>query len=104
MTGGLLQLVASGKQDIYLTINPEITFFKKVFRRHTNFSLELKEINSEQLATYGNNITFILNNHGDALHRCYLEVELPILKFSDKYIDNQNYVYKKNTEIHNLKT
>ena len=79
MTGGLLQLVTSGKQDIYLTINPEITFFKKVFRRHTNFSLELREINSEQLATYGTNITFILNNHGDALHRCYLEVELPIL-------------------------
>ena len=48
MTGGLLQIVTSGKQDIYLTINPEITFFKKVYRRYTNFALELKEISPEQ--------------------------------------------------------
>ena len=41
MTGGLLQIVTSGKQDIYLTINPEITFFKKVYRRYINFALEL---------------------------------------------------------------
>jgi hypothetical protein len=44
MAGGLIQLVTSGKQDTALTYNPEITFFKKVYRRHTNFSLELKEI------------------------------------------------------------
>ena len=47
MTGGLLQIISSGKQDIYLTINPEITFFKKVFRRYTNFSTELNRIVSE---------------------------------------------------------
>ena len=40
MAGGLLQLVAYGAQDIYLTGNPQITFFKVVYRRHTNFSLE----------------------------------------------------------------
>ncbi len=40
MGGGLLQLVAYGAQDVYLTGNPQITFFKVVYRRHTNFALE----------------------------------------------------------------
>ena len=40
MTGGLIQLVAYGNQDIHLTGNPQITFFKVVYRRHTNFSKE----------------------------------------------------------------
>ncbi len=40
MGGGLMQLVAYGAQDIYLTGNPQITFFKVVYRRHTNFAVE----------------------------------------------------------------
>ena len=40
MGGGIMQLVAYGAQDIYLTGNPQITFFKIVYRRHTNFSME----------------------------------------------------------------
>ena len=40
MGGGLMQLVAYGAQDVYLTGNPQITFFKVVYRRHTNFSME----------------------------------------------------------------
>ena len=43
MGGGLLQLVATGQQDIYLTGNPQITFFKIVYRRHTNFSILNKQ-------------------------------------------------------------
>ncbi len=103
LAGGLVQIVTSGKQDIYLTINPEITFFKKVFKKHTNFSLELIEINPEQLPEYNNISSFIIKN-GDAIHRCYLEVELPNLIFSDKYVENTNYTNRKNTEISNLNT
>ena len=40
MGGGLMQLVAYGAQDIYLTGNPQITFFKVVYRRHTNFAMK----------------------------------------------------------------
>ena len=40
MGGGLLQLVAYGAQDVYLTGNPQITFFKTIYKRHTNFSHE----------------------------------------------------------------
>ena len=43
MAGGLMQLVAYGAQDVYLTGNPQITFFKVVYRRHTNFSMECIE-------------------------------------------------------------
>ena len=43
MGGGLMQLVAYGAQDIYLTGNPQITFLKVVYRRHTNFSMEAIE-------------------------------------------------------------
>ncbi len=101
MAGGLLQMVISGQQDIYLTINPEITFFKKVYRRHTNFATELIEILPEQPANFDNRITFILNR-GDAIYRCYFEITLPTYSFSDQYITNQKYIDKKNLDILNL--
>ena len=40
MGGGLMELVAKGAQDIYLTGNPNVTYFKSIFKRHTNFSIE----------------------------------------------------------------
>lgn len=94
MTGGLLQIVTSGKQDIYLTINPEITFFKKVFRRHTNFSLELIEFLPDHPPNYNSQVTFNINK-GDAIHRCYLEVEVDKLVFDDTYITNETYILRK---------
>jgi hypothetical protein len=103
MTGGLLQMVASGRQDVYLTINPEITFFKKVFRRYTNFATELNRIAPEQSTDYDNVITFILNN-GDCINRCYLEINLPQLSFSDEYITNSDYTNYKKTQINNYTT
>jgi len=101
MTGGLIQIITSGKQDIYLTINPQITFFKKVFRRYTNFSLELIEINPEQPAEYNSIVSFILNT-GDLIHRCYFEIDLPLLSFPDSYIKDLKYIKKKETDLENL--
>ena len=102
MTGGLLQIITSGKQDIYLSINPEITFFKKVYRRHTNFSTELVEVNSQNASEYNNVTSFIINN-GDAINRCYLEIQLPNLTFPDTYITNTDYLNKKSADLSNLK-
>jgi hypothetical protein len=102
MTGGLLQIITSGKQDIYLTINPEITFFKKVYRRHTNFSIELIKVNSENASEFNNITSFIINN-GDAINKCYLELELPNLVFPDTFITNIDYLNKKSAEISDLK-
>ena len=100
MAGGLVQIVTVGKQDIYLTVNPEITFFKKVYRRHTNFSLELIEIIPDQTPNYNSVVSFNINN-GDVLHRCYLEVELPYLTFNDTNITNTLYQNKKQDDIAN---
>jgi hypothetical protein len=101
MTGGLLQIITSGKEDIYLTIKPQVTFFKKVFRRYTNFSTEFVRLYPEQEPQYDNIITFILNN-GDCINHCYLEIDIPLLSFNDNYITNTNYINQKNTKISNL--
>jgi hypothetical protein len=53
MGGGLLQLVAYGAQDVYLTGNPQITFFKVAYRRHTNFALEAIQQTFNGNPTYG---------------------------------------------------
>ena len=99
MAGGLIQLVSSGSQDVALTYNPEITFFKKKYRRHTNFSLELKQIYVEQESTYGNKISFNLPSNGDLVYRCFVQVNLPALQFTDSIITNQTYLTWKNEYI-----
>ena len=103
MTGGLLQIISSGRQDIYLTTKPEITFFKKVFRRYTNFATEHILIKPEQPPDYNNNITFIINI-GDCVGKCYIEVNLPNLYFNDSYITDQNYLNRKSTVLSNNHT
>ena len=78
MGGGLMQLVAYGAQDVYLTGNPQITFFKVVYRRHTNFSMECVEqtINGTSIlgaaATTG---TVTVSRNGDLLSKMYVTSE-----------------------------
>ena len=76
MGGGLMQLVAYGAQDIYLTGNPQITFFKVVYRRHTNFAVESIEQTFNGSAELGKKFSCTISRNGDLLHRVYLEVEL----------------------------
>jgi hypothetical protein len=80
MGGGLLQLVAYGAQDIYLTGNPQITFFKVVYRRHTNFALEAIENVFNGNPRFGSRVTCQISRNGDLIHRTYLSVNLPALK------------------------
>ena len=72
MGGGLMQLVAYGAQDIYLTGNPQITFFKVVYRRHTNFSMESIEQTWNGNALCGR-ATATISRNGDLVHRLYLQ-------------------------------
>ncbi len=69
-----MQLVAYGAQDIYLTGNPQITFFKVVYRRHTNFSMEAIEQTLQGSTTAGNSQTSTISRNGDLIHRMYFEV------------------------------
>jgi hypothetical protein len=79
MGGGLMQLVAYGAQDIYLTGNPQITFFKVVYRRHTNFAVESIEQTFNGQADFGKRVTATISRNGDLIQQMYLEVELPLL-------------------------
>ena len=70
MGGGLMQLVAYGAQDVYLTGNPQITFFKVVYRRHTNFSMEsIRQNFTGQMP----NMSTVLSRNGDLIGACYIE-------------------------------
>jgi hypothetical protein len=74
MGGGLMQLVAYGAQDIYLTGNPQITFFKVVYRRHTNFSMEAIEQTWNGSSTANGRCTATISRNGDLVSKLYLEV------------------------------
>jgi hypothetical protein len=74
MGGGLLQLVAYGAQDVYLTGNPQITFFKVVYRRHTNFAIEAIQQTFNGTPNFGNRVTCQISRNGDLIHRVYLAV------------------------------
>jgi hypothetical protein len=76
MGGGLLQLVAYGAQDVYLTGNPQITFFKVVYRRHTNFSMESIEQTFNGTADFGRRVTCQVSRNGDLIHRMYLQATI----------------------------
>ena len=72
MGGGLMQLVAYGAQDIYLTGNPQITFFKVVYRRHTNFARECIEQVFDGTAQVGNSVNCTLSRSGDLVNNINL--------------------------------
>ena len=77
MGGGLMQLVAYGAQDVYLTGNPQITFWKVVYRRHTNFAMESIEQTFNGQVDFGRKVTCTISRNGDLIHRVYLQVTLP---------------------------
>ena len=76
MGGGLMQLVAMGAQDVYLTGNPQITFFKVVYRRHTNFSKECIAQQFNGTAGFGSSLTCTLARNGDLVQEIYLRAKL----------------------------
>tara|TARA_B110001469_G_scaffold115271_1_gene119729 strand:+ start:796 stop:2154 length:1359 start_codon:yes stop_codon:yes gene_type:complete len=75
MGGGLIQLVTIGAQDVYLTGNPQVTFFKVVYRRYTNFSKELIQQTIEGQIGDERQIQCKIKRDGDLIHRIYLEYE-----------------------------
>ena len=77
MGGGLLQLVAYGAQDAYITGNPHITFWKVLYKRHTNFAMEAMRVNFTGSPTYGQRSVVVVNRNADLMFRTYLEVTLP---------------------------
>ena len=77
MGGGLMQLVAYGAQDVYLTGNPQITFWKVTYRRHTNFAMESIEQTFNGQADFGRRVQCTISRNGDLAYRTYLQITLP---------------------------
>jgi hypothetical protein len=100
MSGGLIQLAAYGQQDIYLSGNPQITFFKIIYRRHTNFSIEAIEQIFSNEPDFGKIVQgAISRGNGDLIHKIYLQVTLPALKQDQNGASWVGYV---NSIGHNL--
>merc|ERR1712054_473500 len=83
MGGGLMQLVAYGAQDVYLTGNPQITFWKVTYRRHTNFAMESIEQTFNGQADFGRRVQCTVSRNGDLAYRTYLQITLPEINQDD---------------------
>lgn len=95
MGGGLMQLVAYGAQDIYLSGNPQITFWKLLYRRHTNFALESIEQTFNGTVDFGKKVSCTVSRNGDLIHKVYLQVDLPTVIPTDgnfKWVENIGHV------------
>lgn len=80
MTGGLLILAAYGAQDIYLTGNPQITFFTAIYRRHTNFAIQNIPQYFNGNSDFGQKVYCQIDRIGDLINQVFLRVKLPSLK------------------------
>ena len=83
MGGGLMQLVAYGAQDVYLTGNPVITFFKVVYRRHTNFAMESIQQTFNGTPNWGSRVSATISRNGDLITNTYLQVTIGAFKIND---------------------
>jgi hypothetical protein len=73
------QLVAYGAQDIYLTANPQVTFFKVIYRRYTNFAIESIQVTFNGTTDFGKKANATISRNGDLIWKMYLEIDLPQL-------------------------
>jgi hypothetical protein len=102
MAGALMQLVAYGAQDVYLTADPTITFWKAVYRRHTNFAMESMSQTLSGTPNFGNRVTCRISRNGDLLHRCYVNATLPSITTdtdSNNYVNRVGFALLKSVEL-----
>ena len=99
MGGGLLQLVAYGAQDVYLTGNPQITFFKVVYRRHTNFSMEAIQQTFNGTVDFGKRVTAQISRNGDLIHKMYIEATISGTITADSINVGQRLIKQVELEI-----
>lgn len=91
MGGGLVQIAVYGSEDIFLTGTPQITFFKVVYRRHTNFAIEPIQQHFIGVPNFDQEMTSIIDKIGDLMSKVYLEIDLPkvdLIKNSSHWKNN----------------
>lgn len=101
MAGALMQLVAYGAQDAYLTTKPEVTFFKVVYKRHTNFAMESMEQAFNGTANFNNKVVCKVSRNGDLMGPVYVETTLPAIagSESDNWCNRVGFRLLKQVEL-----
>jgi hypothetical protein len=89
MTGAIMQLVCYGAEDIYLTDNPSVTFFKSVYRRHTNFATECIEQTFNGTVNFGKKVSALISRNGDMVSGIYIETTLPDISVMNDTLVNR---------------
>lgn len=96
MAGGLMQLVAYGAQDVYLTGNPKVTFFQAVYKRHTNFAMENIEQTVNGTAANSGRVSVTVARNGDLVGDMYIELKsLTSNTTTENAYDDCNYVAER---------
>jgi len=98
MPGGLIQIVAYGAQDLFLTGIPEITHFKYIYKRYTNFAMEFLELPFNGTKNFGEIITCPIPKNGDLINSTILKIELPKVKL-EKTTTNTDLVSSTLSEL-----
>ncbi len=95
MAGGLINIVSYGSSDLYLTGSPQITFYKMIYRRYTNFAMEAVALNFDDSLKFDYESELITPRIADLVHKGYLHIQIPsvnILK-TDVGIDINDYIF-----------
>ena len=100
MAGGLIQLMSYGYADKPLIFDPEITFFKVIYYKHSLFSIQEQQLSSENDIHFSSSTTYKIRHNGDLFFRPMLEINLPSItleyeKTLDEYIENYNSIEKR---------
>lgn len=105
MTAGLLLLASNSRESVFMTFKPEITFFKTVYKRHTNFSIEPIPQYFINPLDFGKQSTVSISKTGDLITDIYLEITLPNLSnvgnnnYNISYVKNLGYALIRKVEI-----
>jgi hypothetical protein len=107
MPSGLIQIVAYGAQDLFLTGIPEITFFKFLYKRYTNYAMEFIELNLDGNKNFGEEISCEIPKNGDLINDIILKVSLPSVSLSkttsnEEIEQNYNNLTQSETLIKNF--
>ena len=81
-----MQLVSYGAQDVYISGNPQITFWKILYKRHTNFAMESIEVTFNGQADFNKRVTAVINRNADLMYRTYVQVVLPAVDLRSETI------------------
>lgn len=88
-----MELVAYGAQDVYLSGNPQVTFFKQLYKRHTNFAMQSVEAGFNGSVGFGKRVSLVVPRVGDLMGRVYLQVTLPSFTSADPVPDNSTVAW-----------